>query len=96
MSTQIGRNVDFYHMKSRKRIPGGKMEEKRDGYSFADEEGKRAAKKAMEWIAYKDRQKKNWKINCIVPVFRKKHLSRRWIMLCHSVILMTEDMWKII
>ena len=31
------------------------MEEKRDGYSFADEEGKRAAKKAMEWIAYKDR-----------------------------------------
>ena len=52
MSTQIGRNVDFYHMKSRKRIPGGKMEEKRDGYSFADEEGKRAAKKAMEWIAY--------------------------------------------
>lgn len=66
------------------------MEEKRDGYSFADEEGKRAAKKAMEWIAYKDRTKKNWKINCIVPVFRKKHLSRRWIMLCHSVILMTE------
>lgn len=34
------------------------MEEKRDGYSFADEEGKRAAKKAMEWIAYKDRTKK--------------------------------------
>ena len=30
MSTQIGRNVDFYHTKSRKRIPGGKMEEKRD------------------------------------------------------------------
>ena len=64
------------------------MEEKRDGYSFADEEGKRAAKKAMEWIAYKDRTKKELE--------DKLHLSRRWIMLCHSVILMTEDMWKII
>lgn len=72
------------------------MEEKRDGYSFADEEGKRAAKKAMEWIAYKDRTKKELEDKLYRAGFSEKHLSRRWIMLCHSVILMTEDMWKII
>lgn len=34
------------------------MEKKDEGYPFTDDEGKRAAKKAMEWIAYKDRTKK--------------------------------------
>ncbi|MGN1205821.1 MAG: regulatory protein RecX [Eubacterium sp.] len=34
------------------------MEEKSGGYPFTDEEGKRAAKKAMELIAYKDRTRK--------------------------------------
>ena len=71
------------------------MEEKRDGYSFADEEGKRAAKKAMEWIAYKDRTKKELEDKLYRAGFSEK-ASKQAIMLCHSVILMTEDMWKII
>ena len=34
------------------------MADKDERYQFTDEEGKRAAKKVMEWVAYKDRTKK--------------------------------------